>query len=172
MISFYPLSTEVLALAVSQNPRGVTMIAPPSGKNGIAVPPSAFWISAPGADFKDLKNLPAGTQSFLTPLAQAREASFSVGPAAAASGSTAGTLEIRMNVDCDSPDSAAALAHLFSSTTDLLRTLIVKEGTAPKRTDLTAVLVSGRFEVHQSNVTGIWPVDRRVIESLVSDQIK
>jgi hypothetical protein len=172
VISFYPLSTEVLALAVSDNPQGVAMIAPSSGKNGIMVPPSAFWISAPGTDFKDLKNLPAGTQSFLTPLAQAREASFSVQPAAAASGSTASTFEIRMDVDCTSPDSAVALAHLLTSTTDLLRTLIVKEGTAPKRTDLTAVLVSGRFETHESKVTGFWPMDRRVIESLVSDQMK
>jgi hypothetical protein len=170
MISFYPLSNGVLALAVSDNPQGVAMISPPSGKNGITVPPSAFWISAPGMDFKDLKNLPAGTQSFLNPLAQAREASFSVQPAPAGSGS--GTFEIHMDVDCASPDLAAALARVFTSTTDLLRTLIVKQGTAPKRTDLTAVLVSGRFETHESRVTGFWPMDQRVIESLVSDQLK
>jgi hypothetical protein len=172
MISFYPLSADVLALAVSENPQGVAMIAPPRGKNGIVVPPSAFWISAPGSNFKDLKNLPAGTQNFLTPLAQTREASFSVGPAATSSGSTAGTFEIRMDVECASPDSAAALTRLLKSLTDVLRTLIVKEGTAPKPSDLAAVLVSGTFETHESRVTGLWPMDRRVIESLVSDQMK
>jgi hypothetical protein len=173
IISFYPLSTEVLALAVSDNPQGVAMVARPRGKNGIAVPSSAFWISAPGADFKDLKNLPAGTQSFLTPLAQAREAAFSVQPAGAAgSGSASGMFEIRMDVACVSPDAAAALAHVFSSTTDILRRLVVQDGKAPKRSDLTAVLVSGRFETHESNMTGFWPMDRSVIESLVSDQTK
>ncbi|MEI9975109.1 MAG: hypothetical protein WDO73_25475 [Ignavibacteriota bacterium] len=147
------------------------MIAPPGGKKGLAVPPSAFWISAPGADFKDLKNVPAGTQSFLAPLAEAREASFAV-QAAASPSSNSGAFEIRMNVACVSPESAAALAHVLSSTTDVLRSLLVKEGTSPQRTDLTAVLVSGRFETHESSVTGFWPIDRRVIESLVAGEMK
>jgi hypothetical protein len=176
IISFYPLSTEVLALAVSDNAQGVAMIAPPRGKNGITVPPSAFWISAPGTDFKDLKNLPTGTQSFLTPLAQAREASFSIQPAGAPGSSSPSssnnTFEIRMDVACTSPDSAAALSKVLTSTTEVLRRLIQQEGTAPKRSDLAAVLMSGSFETHDSSVTGRWPMDRRVIESLVSDQVK
>jgi len=178
MISFYPLSTEVLALAVSDNAQGVAMIAPPRGKNGITVPPAAFWISAPGADFKDLKNLPAGTQSFLTPLSQAREAAFSVQPASApgpsppSPGGSNSTFEIRMDVACTSPDAAAALAKVLTSTTEVLRRMIQQGGSAPKRSDLAAALVSGRFETHDSNVTGFWPMDRRVIESLVSDQMK
>jgi hypothetical protein len=180
-ISFYPLSTEVLALAVSDNPQGVVMIGPPQGgKKGITVPPTAFWISAPGADFKGLKNLPLGSQSFLTPLAQTREAAFSVQPAGVTgSGSPAptpsssnGAFEIRMDVACTSPDAAAALARVFAETTDVLRRLVVSEHVTPKPSDLTAVLVSGRFETHDTSVTGFWPVDRRVIESLVSDQMK
>lgn len=178
-ISFYPLSTEVLALAVSNSPQGVVMIGPPQGKKtGITVPPSAFWISAPGADFKDLKNLPTGTQSFLTPLAQTQEASFSLQPAAAAGsgsstpGSSKGAFQIRMDVACTSPDAAAALARVFAETTDVLRRMVVSEHVAPKPSDLTAVLVSGRFETHDASVTGFWPMDRRVIESLVSDQMK
>ncbi|HEY1757549.1 MAG TPA: hypothetical protein VGG72_19405 [Bryobacteraceae bacterium] len=173
-ISFYLLADNVLALAISDSPQGAGMVEPSNGKKGITVPSAAFWISAPGTDFKGLKNAPTGTQAFLTPLATAREASFSVQAGSVQGGSPAGnkTFEIRMDVACASPDSAAALAKVFSSTTDLLRRLIVGQGSAPKRTDLTAVLVSGRFETHESSVTGFWPMDRRVIESLVSDQMK
>jgi hypothetical protein len=174
-VSFYELTPDVLALAVSGRADGANLIGPPSGKVAIAVPPAAFWISVPGSDFKGLKNLPAGTTSFVAPLAQARETSFSVQPASAAEGSPShsnATFQIRMDVACESPDAAAALAHVFTSITDVLRTLIVKEGVAPKPSDLTAVLVSGRFETHESNVTGFWPMDRRVIESLVSGQTK
>lgn len=132
------------------------------------------------ADFKDLKNLPAGTQSFLTPLSQAREAAFSI-QASAAPGSSSpapspggsnNTFEVRMDVACTSPDAAAALAKVLTSTTEVLRRLIQQERTAPKRSDLAAALVSGRFETHDSTVIGFWPMDRRVIESLVSDQMK
>jgi hypothetical protein len=178
MISFYPLTNDVLALAVSENPQGVDMISPPKGKSGIVVPPAAFWISAPGADFKDLKNLPSGTQSFLGPLSESREATFSIQTAASGSSGSApptgssDAFQIRMDVACVSPEAAAALTHVLSSTTDVLRSLIVKEGTAPQRSDLTAVLLSGRFETHDSNVTGFWPIDRHVIQSLVSGQLK
>jgi hypothetical protein len=175
-VSFYELSPDVLALAVSGRPDGANLIGPPSGKVGITVPPAAFWISIPGTDFKGLKNLPAGTTSFVAPLAQARETAFSVQPAPPAGpGSPSrsnATFQIRMDVSCESPDAAAALARVFTSITDVLRTLIVKEGVAPKPSDLTAVLVSGRFETHESSVTGFWPMDRRVIESLVSGQTK
>jgi hypothetical protein len=171
-VSFYPLNNQVLALAVSDSPQGAATIVPPSGKSGIVVPAAAFWISAPGTDFKDLKNLPVGTLSFVAPLAQAREVAVSVQPAAAASGSTNAAFQIRMDVACVSPDSATALAHVFTSLTEVLRTLVVKQGTAPKPSDLTAVLVSGRFETHESSVTGYWPMDRRFIESLVSGQMK
>jgi hypothetical protein len=183
-ISFYPLTSGVLAMAVSGQPKGVKMVSAPEGwggsvaAGGIAVPASAFWISAPGTDFKDLKNLPPGTLSFASPLAQAREVAFRVGPAQGAAGAPTGSgssgtsFEIRMDVACVSPDSAAALARVFTSTTDVLRRLVVKQGAAPRRDDLTAVLVSGRFEVHESNVIGFWPMDRNLIASLVSDRVR
>jgi hypothetical protein len=179
-ISFYPLSTGVLAMAVSGQPKGVKMISPTGmGTRATEMPASALWISAPGEDFKNLKNLPAGTLSFAAPLAQAREVAFRVEPAQAGAGSPTNarssnisSFEIRMDVDCVSPDSAAALARVFTSTTDVLRSLVVKEGAAPKRTDLTGVLVSGRFETHESSVTGYWPIGRDVIASLVAGQMK
>lgn len=187
-ISFYELSSDVLAMAVSSQPKGVKMVSAPSdwrrgwgargGAGGIVVPASAFWISAPGTDFKDLKNLPPGTLSFASPLAQAREVAFRVGPAQGGTtvptgspGSSNASFEIRMDVACVSPDSAAALARVFTSTTDVLRRLVVKEGAAPRRDDLTAVLVSGRFETHESNVIGFWPMDRSLIASLVSSGV-
>ena len=153
------------------------MIAPPKGNKGITVPPSAVLDLRAGTDFKDLKGLPVGTQSFVTPLAQAREAAFSIQPASAGSGPPGGSspsnsFEVRMDVSCVSPDAATALARVFTSLTDVIRSLVVSERVSPKPSDLTAVLVSGRFEAHESTVTGLWPMDRHVIESLVSGQIK
>jgi hypothetical protein len=172
IISFYPLGSQVLALAVSDKLSSVTMIGPPTGKATVAVPPSAFWISAPGEDFKDLKNLPAGTQQFAAPLAQAREAAFGIQPAASDPSSTNRRFDIRMDVTCASPDAAAAMANVFKSLTDVLRSLIVSEHVAPKTSDLADVLVSGTFEVHDSSVTGRWPIRRSVIESLISAETK
>ncbi len=134
-VSFYELSPQVLALAVSARPDGVDAIGPPSGKVAVTVPPAAVWISVPGADFKGL-SLPAGMQSFVAPLAQAEETAFSIQPASPPASGTPShpnaSFQIRMDVACVSPDAAAAMAHVFTSITDLLRTMIVKQGVGPR----------------------------------------
>jgi hypothetical protein len=170
MISFYPVNTEVLALAVSESPQGVAMIAPRQNK-GFAVPPAILWISAPGPAFKNLGSAPEGVSAFLSPLADAREASFSLQPKPASPGATE-KLEIHMDVDCVSPAAASVLEKTLSTKTDFLRAAIVREKLAPGKSSLSGVLVSGRFESHDAKVTGIWPMDRGVIEALVSGQVK
>ena len=88
-ISFQLLNDHVLALAVSKQPLGVAEITPgksASADKPVTVPPAVIWISAPGADFKDPTSIPSGTRAFLSPLASAQEASFSLQPAAKSSG--------------------------------------------------------------------------------------
>ena len=43
--------------------------------------------------------------------------------------------------------------------------MIVQDKLSPDKTSLTGVLVSGRFEAKNTNVTGVWPIDLRVIEA-------
>jgi hypothetical protein len=169
MISFYALTSEVMALAVSDRPQGVSMISPGQSK-GFSVPPAVLWVSAPGSSFKDPENAPAGTRSFLTPLADAREASFGIQPHTGAE--SPDTLEIQLDVACASPDAATVLAGVLTAKTDFLRNMIVRDKLAPDKSSLASVLVSGRFQAHESNVSGTWPMNRRVIETLISGQVK
>ena len=167
MISFYPLNSEVMALAVSDQPQGVVMISAGQSK-AITVPPAVLWISAPGSAFRKISDPPTGTRSFLTPLADAQEASFSI-QAAPGSGDA---LQIRMEVGCASPRAASDLAGDLTHSTEELRRMLTRENLTPNKSNLSGVLVSGRFEVHESKVTGTWPMDRGVIQALVSGQVK
>lgn len=168
MISFYPLSTQILALAVTEEPQGVAMISPGENKS-ITVPPSVIWVSAPGSAFKNLPaNLPDGTRSFLSPLAEARESSFILEPGA----NGPDRFQIRLDVASASPGAATKLAKELTYVTDLFRSMLAREDLTPDKANLSGVLASGRFESHDSNVTGTWPLDRRVIEALVSGQVK
>jgi hypothetical protein len=163
-ISFYPLKSDVLALAVSTDPRAVTGIG--SGKRAqIPVPRDPFWISVPAAVFSRPDAFPAGTRAFLAPLAHAEKVVFAVGP-------QGDRLQLRLEVACATPEAAAELVKQFSSVTGLLKSMIEREHMTPNPRDLSGVLVAGIFEQRQSTVIGTWPMERGFVEALASGQIQ
>jgi hypothetical protein len=167
-ISYYMLSSSVLALAVSPEEHGVNMIGPNQWKNPPQLPAEPVWISAPSFVFSDVKNLPTGTHSFLSPLAQADQVTFAVGPA----GANSQQLQIRLNVDCPSAEVAATMAAQLNKTTDLLKKMLERDHMKPNANDLSGVLVSGSFEQHDKNVAGKWPIERGFVEALASGQVQ
>jgi hypothetical protein len=163
-ISFYPLKSDVLALAVSIDPRAVTFIG--SGATPqMPVPRDPFWISAPAAAFNQLEAFPAGTRAFLSPLTHAEKITFAAGP-------QGDRLQLRLEVACANPEAAAELVKQFSSVTGLLKSMIEREHMTPNPRDLSGVLVAGTFEQRQATVIGTWPVERGFVEALASGQIQ
>lgn len=165
--SFYPLNDHVLAIAVSDAPEGVRMIAAGQSK-GLSVPPAFVWISAPGPSFQNPPALIPGTRSFLTPLADSQEASFGVQPR---DFGKSDELEIRMDVLSKSADAATQLAGNLTSVTLELRHMLSLDKLTPPKSSLTSLLVSGHFEAHESRVTGTWPLDLEVIQALASGKV-
>ncbi len=163
-ISFYPLKSDVLALAVSTDPQAVTGISPLS-KLQMGVPRDPFWISVPAATFSHLDSFPAGTRAFLSPLAHAEKVVFAAGP-------QGDRLQLRLEVGCATPEAAAELVKQFSGVTGLLKSMIEREHMTPNPRDLSGVLVAGTFEQRQSTVIGTWPVERGFVEALASGQIQ
>jgi hypothetical protein len=163
-ISFYPLKSDVLALAVSTDPRAVSNIDAGSRLH-TPMPRDPFWISVPAAVFNRPESFPAGTRAFLSPLANAQKVTFAAGP-------QGDRLQLRLEVTCASPEAAADLVKQFSSVTGLLKSMIEREHMTPNPRDLSGVLVAGTFEQRQSTVIGTWPVERGFVEALASGQIQ
>lgn len=164
-ISFYPLKTDVLALAVSLEERGVVMIGPNQWKIAPQLPADPVWISAPAFVFSKPNDLPSGTHSFLTPLAQAQHVTFAIGPEGQ-------RLHIRLEVTCTTPEAAAALTNQLTTTTDLLKKMIERQHMTPNVRDLSGVLVAGSFQQQDRRVLGTWPIERGFVEALASGQIQ
>ncbi len=164
-ISFYPLRPDVLALAVSQEDRGVSMIGPNQWKNPPALPPEPVWVSAAAFAFSDLSDFPTGTHAFLSPLAQARQVVFAVGQ-------QGDHLQVRLEVACNSPEAAAAMVKQLSATTDLLKKMLDRDRLTPNPRDLSGVLTAGTFQQQNALVTGTWPIERGFVEALASGQVQ
>lgn len=166
-ISFMLLRRDVLALAVARDAKGALVIFPGFWKDPPKMPPAAVWVSAPPYIFADASNLPAGVGAFRSQLAQARNTVFTLGPAPDQK-----AFELRMTVDCATPDEAAKMVQQFSGVTDLLKKMLSRDKLTPGSADLSGVLVAGRFDAQKEQVTGTWPIERKFIESLVSGKVQ
>lgn len=168
-ISFYPLQSGVLAMAVSKEPLAVTAIGPQKWRIPPQLPADPLWISAPAFVFSDVKNMPAGTHSFLSPLAQAQNVTFTAGPDPKDHDQS---LELHLDVTCHSPEEAAALTKQLTDSTDLLRKMLARESMIPRQNDLSGVLVAGEFAHQGTRATGLWPIHRAFVEALFSGKIE
>jgi len=153
-ISYHLLRKNVLAIAVSGDEVGASRITPPKHSTAVFVPGSPVWISAPGEAFNNLSGLPDGSH-ILSPLTEAQEVSFNV-------------LEkvIRLDAACKSPEIAARVAQKFTTTTNLLRAMLQRDKLTPSPSDLSGVLIAGKFEAKASHAIGTWPLEKQFIESL------
>ena len=164
-ISFYPLKADVLAMAVTTEPRGVSMIGPNQWKHPPQLPPEPVWISAPAFVFSDVKNLPGGAQSFLRPLSQAERATFAIGPEGP-------RLQVRLEAECATPEVATALANQLTASTDLLKKMLARDHMTPNPLDLSGVLTAGTFQAQGKRVNGKWPIERGFLEALASGRVQ
>ncbi len=164
-ISFYAVRSNILALAVSNEERGVDMIGPKQWRNPPSLPADPVWISAPSYMFSDAEIFPAGTHGFLSPLAQAKGVTFAVGPRDR-------QFQISLEVICATPEAASALTAQLTSTTDLLRKMIEREHMTPNPRDLSGVLTAGKFQQQAAVVVGAWPIDRTFFESLAAGKVQ
>jgi len=164
-ISFYEVTSNVLALAVSPDARGVTSIGPGGRKIELPVPLDPVWISVPAAVFNRLDAFPDGTRAFLSPLARAQKITFAAGP-------QGDRLQLRLEVVCTTAEVAAELTKQLSSVTGLLKDMIGRAHMTPNPRDLSGVLVGGRFEQRAATVIGTWPIERGFVEALASGQIQ
>jgi hypothetical protein len=164
-ISFFPLKADVLALAVSPDPRAVTSISPGQRKDPATLPSEPVWISVPSFVFRQPDAFPEGTHAFLAPLAHTQKVVF-------AAGQQGDRLQLRLEVTCATPEAAAELETQLSGTTDLLKRLIEREHMTPNPRDLSGVLVAGTFQQQKTQVIGTWPLDRSFVEALATGQIQ
>jgi hypothetical protein len=164
LISFYPLRTHVLALAVGPNDYAAQSIRPGSSRSAAPgpLPFEPVWFKAPTALIRDSDKLPAGTRQFARLLDKEGSVLMTLGPGPA--GFIAG-----VEVDCKNAEDAAVLKTQLEDLTSLLRKMVVAEAGTPNPTDLSGILIQGGFERRDHSVIGRWPVPPVFLTSLATN---
>lgn len=162
--SFYPLRTNAMAIAFSQDEWAALDISPRRVPDEMAAPDQPIWILVTGPALRDVTALPAGARSFVSPLESARNITVAIGP-------TDNRLQVSLRVECPSDAAAADVVSQLQSATDLLRKMLARENMQPSPRDLSGVLVNGTFRREDRRVFGQWPMQRDFIEAIASGSV-
>ena len=162
-VSYYMPRNNILAMATSRTNTAGDMVAPGTWSNGPKLPQVGLWVMAPPFAFTDLNKLPAGTRSFVSPLASAVNTVFTLG--AATSGKD---FELRMEVTTKDAAAAKKLVEQYAEVTSLLVKMLEREKIQSNPNDMSGLLVGGKFTAKDAVVTGVWPVSREFVKGLVA----
>lgn len=163
-VSYYMPRNNILGIATSRTATAGDMVAPGSWQNGPRIPAVGLWVSVPPYALTDLNHAPVGTRAFLSPLVQATSTTFTLGPAAKGKDG----FELAMAVTAKDAAAAKKVSEQYTETTGLLVKMMERENIHANPADLSGMLVAGRFEVKDTNVTGTWPISKAFVESLAS----
>lgn len=163
-VSFYPLRSNAMAIAVSSDEWAALDIAPHPTPESLAVPDQPIWISVPGPALRDVTALPVGARSFISPLESAENVTMSIGPSDQ-------RLQVNLNVLCASESAATDLVTKLDGATSLLRKLLEREKMKPNPRDLSGILVAGTFHREDRRVVGMWPMQRDFIQAVMSGSV-
>lgn len=160
-ISFFPVQSNLMALAVGSDSFAATRLATlqPDAVQPLETPRDPVWLSIPSDNLKTPDHLPAGTRLFATALASADKILLSLGPEGQ-------QFEARLNVTCRTAEDAAALAGQLQQATSILRSMIARENQKPNPKDLSGVLTAGVFSQAGRRVFGRWPLQPVFLESI------
>jgi hypothetical protein len=160
-ISYFPVQSNLMALAVSSDDSAAHRMAEIDSRPDQELPDAPIWLIIPPSVVNSGQELPAGTQMFARSLKRAQSVQLSMVP-------ENDRLAVRLNVKCASNGDAVELAAELTKTTSLLQELIAREHQTPNPADLSGFLTSGTFRSQGSRVQGYWPIERALIENLLA----
>jgi hypothetical protein len=150
-ISFFPLRSNLMALAVSPDESAALRLNSAASGPDRQVPAAPVWLSVPTSMLKSGDSLPAGTRMFATGMERAETVTLAFAPEGHG-------LAARLEVRCRDERNAADLASQLTRTTSLLLEMMAREHQKPNPADLSGVLTSGAFRNEGRRVLGYWPI--------------
>lgn len=163
-ISFYPLASNVMALAVAPGDFAAYQIKRQAGQS--PAPPSnqPLWALVPAEALQNAAALPDGAKPYLAALQNTDQILFSVG----ASGPSADHLQLDVHVTCKDAASASALVGNLEDATKALRQWIGQTHQPANPGELTSLLVAGAFRRDNRQVYGQWPIPKAFVDAIAS----
>jgi hypothetical protein len=163
-VSFWRINSKLMALASSPSDSAALDITPRKLKGSAVAPSRPVWVSVDPSALASITGLPAGTQSFTSPLASAERVVFSAAPAG-------DQFRLYLDVTSRSETGAGELQKRLQDATDLLNNMLEREHLKPNEADMSGLLAAGKFRRSGRQVLGEWPIHKKLIESIAGGKL-
>jgi hypothetical protein len=160
-ISFLPVRTNLMAMAVSKDALAAIRLETTAVGAPLPTPDAPVWMFLPQAVLKSQDSLPAGTQLFAKSLEDATSVTLGFSP-------EGNRVAAKLSVLCRSDREAALAAAQMTKITEVLRQIIAHSGKTPPSSDLASILRSGTFQSKGPRVYGYWPIERAFVEQTLA----
>jgi hypothetical protein len=165
-ISFFPLRTDVLALAVGRDASAASNLMNRNSPGGLAsVPSYPLWLSVPGSRLREAGRLPSGTRLFAKVMERAERLVLALS-------AKEGGFDAVLEAECIAAADASRIVGDLQSLTRLLNEMIAQEKQSPNPGDLSGVLTAGAFRSEGPRVLGRWPLPGGFLESLAGGSLR
>ena len=159
-ISFFPLQSDMMALAVSPEEAAALNMNTVDSRPERELPAAPIWLSIPPSVVRSGQTLPDGAQMFARKLERAQSVTLALVP-------DGNAFSARLDVRCVSAADAAEIAGQLTKVTDLVREMIARENRTPNPADFSGFLTSGTFRSEGTRVHGYWAITRALIDNLL-----
>ena len=159
-ISFLPLSSNTLALAVSTDDLAANQLTKQRDPVTAQLPSAPVWVSVPGTALHNTAGVPPGLRLMLSALTNADRLVLTVSP-------SGNGLAAKMEATCRTKDDARVLASQLRTVTAKLKAAL-QDNKQAQADELVQVLVGGTFDDNGARVNGSWPFSKDLISSLTS----
>jgi hypothetical protein len=164
-VSFLPVRSNVMGLAISRDASAAYSLLPRRGTPSPAVPSYPVWLSLPKRLLENPDSLPSGGQIFARPLSAANQVTLGIGGESSSSGSP--NLMLHLEAQCDSPQKAHQLEAQLTQATGFLKALTRQEQRNAPAGGLAQMLAGGTFTQAGNEARGRWPVPTVFLDSLL-----
>jgi hypothetical protein len=168
-ISFMPLRSNLMGLAISDNQRAVYSIGT-IGSAEVTVPKDPVWIAIPHVILAKPHTLPPIAAALAEAMSNATTLTLSLANPAAQTGITGldqAAFVVRMQARFDSDTKAVDMEGQLVHATTMVKTMVETRQAPAGPTDLAGILMRGSFQNAGGVVTGSWPVSRDFVNSLL-----
>jgi hypothetical protein len=159
-ISFFPLQSNLMALAVSEDESAAIRMQDTAPGPVLEAPDAPVWLSIPASLLRS-SDLPEGTRPFAHAVEKADAVTLSFSP-------DGNRVAAKLNVRCHTPQDAAELATQLSRATSLLRQMLQQNHEPADPTGLSGVLTAGTFHSDGIRVVGYWPIEKSFLDNIFS----
>jgi hypothetical protein len=160
-ISYVPLRSGLMALAVSPRRGDAVNLEDPRPGPAPEFPGAPIWLGVPGSMLRSGTELPAGTRMFARAMERADYSTISLIP-------ENHRFAAKLAVRCLTADDATQIAAELNRITGMLREMIAREKQTANPADLSGVLTSGSFRADGTRVDGYWPIERSFLDNILN----